>query len=337
MSLLPTTREASPSPTAEDRTESSASTRVVAPGGTKTPSENSETRSGEYSEKGYEDKGLIEVEEDGQKRTMRVVLEQKSGKEVLKEVAGGTYTTPQWCVRFLNRDRSVTDDDRRHSLPFINPKHPPPPAPVSLDSAAMTPEITASWFSFLFFNWISPLMALGSARPLQATDLWRMDADRSAGKLSDDLIKYFEKRQVKAKEYNERLADPSTPLPFSQRVRLAFGGKRAERENEYRTKTGKKEASLAWALSDTFGMYFWLAGPIKVVGDLASAFTPLLIRAIIKWTTRWQAARDRGLPEPSTGEAAGLAIGLFLLLVTASLTIHHFFLRECIFFMTSDR
>ena len=192
----------------------------------------------------------------------------------------------------------------------------------------MTPEITASWFSFLFFNWISPLIALGSALPLQPTDLWRMDDDRSAGKLSDDLIRYFEKRQVAAREYNERLADPSSPLPFKQRVRLAFGKNRAEREKEYRTKSGKQVASLAWALSDTFGLYFWLAGPIKVLGDLASAFTPILIREIIKWSSRWQAAKDRGLPAPDVGRAVGMAIGLFLLLLTASITIHHFFLRE---------
>jgi hypothetical protein len=171
-------------------------------------------------------------------------------------------------------------------------------------------------------------MALGSARPLQATDLWRMDDARSAGKLSDDLIMYFEKRQVAAREYNERLADPSTPLPLKQRIRLAFGKNRAEREKEYREKTGKKQASLAWALSDTFGRYFWLGGPIKVLGDLAGAFTPLLIREIIKWSAKWQVAKDRGLPRPDVGHAVGMAIGLFLLLVTASLTIHHFFLRE---------
>ena len=96
MSLLPTTREAS-SPSAEDRTASSVSTRVAAPGGgSKTPSERSNTQSDEYEEKGYENKGLIEVEDGGQKRKMRVVLEQKSGKELLKEVSGGTYTMPRW-------------------------------------------------------------------------------------------------------------------------------------------------------------------------------------------------------------------------------------------------
>lgn len=219
-------------------------------------------------------------------------------------------------------------DYRRHSLPFVKPKYGPPPPPVSLDTAPITPEITASWFSFLFFNWISPLMALGAARPLQATDLWKMDDDRSAGVLSDRLITHFEERRRKADEYNAKLADPNTPLPFTKRVRFAFAKNRAEKEKEYRTKTGKKEANLAWALSDTFGWYFWSAGLIKFVGDLSSAFTPLVIRALIAWSAQWQAARAVGSPRPDIGRAVGMAIGLFAMMCFASLTIHHFFIRK---------
>lgn len=54
--------------------------------------------SSEEGDKGYDDKGVIEVEEDGKKRKVRVVLEHKSGKELLKEVAGGEYTIPRWYV-----------------------------------------------------------------------------------------------------------------------------------------------------------------------------------------------------------------------------------------------
>jgi hypothetical protein len=96
MSLLPTTREQTSSHASVANTESSASTRIAPDGGTKPPSVNSNEKSGDYDEKGFEDKGLIEVDDEGRKRTMRVVLEQKSGRELLKEVSGGKYTIPRW-------------------------------------------------------------------------------------------------------------------------------------------------------------------------------------------------------------------------------------------------
>jgi hypothetical protein len=227
---------------------------------------------------------------------------------------------------------------RRHSLPFMKPKHGPPPAPLNIDDAPVTPEITAGFFSFLFFNWISPLMALGSARPLQATDLWKMDEARSAGVLSERLITHYQARQKAAIEYNERLADPSTPLPWRQRVKFAFVSNREQREKEYREKDGKKVPSLAWALSDTFGLYFWTAGFIKVAGDLTSAFTPLVIRAIITWSAEWEVARRTGAPKPDTGRAVGMAIGLLAMMVFVSICNHHFFLRKhfSCYFATKD-
>jgi hypothetical protein len=45
----------------------------------------------------YADKGLIEVDdEEGRKRQARLVLEQKSGREMVAEVSGGPYTQPRW-------------------------------------------------------------------------------------------------------------------------------------------------------------------------------------------------------------------------------------------------
>lgn len=49
------------------------------------------------SESGYEDRGEEEIEEeDGKKRKVKVVLEKKSGREVVKDIAGGPYTRPRW-------------------------------------------------------------------------------------------------------------------------------------------------------------------------------------------------------------------------------------------------
>ncbi|WVQ95135.1 hypothetical protein IAU59_002229 [Kwoniella sp. CBS 9459] len=263
-------------------------------------------------EKGYEEKGIQEVDDEGVKRKVMVVLEHKTGKEMLKEVGGGPYTQPRW----------------RHSLPFVKPKYPPPPPPLSLDDAKVTPEITANFFDKLFFNWISPMMALGSARPLQATDLWKMDDDRSARPLSNKLIASYIERTRLANEHNERLADPKTPLPLSKRLIYPLLPNREQREKDYRSKHGKKHASLALALNDVFGWFFMSAGIIKLFGDVCQAVTPLIIRALIKWSTNWQIARDSGQPKPDIGHGVGLAVGLLLLLLTSSLSIHHYFVRS---------
>lgn len=217
---------------------------------------------------------------------------------------------------------------RRHSLPFVKPKYPPPPAPLSLDDPQVTPEATASFWSILFFNWISPMMALGSARTLQPTDMWKMDEGRSARILAGQLTASYERRTVEAKEYNERLLDPSTPLPRSRRILYSMLPHRERREHDYRTKWGKKRASLKWALNDTFGRYFWWGAFFKLFSDTATACTPLVIRAVIAWSTEWQIARQTGAPEPSQGRAAGMVVGLLLMLITASVGLHHFFVRS---------
>lgn len=48
----------------------------------------------------YEERGLVEIEEDGEKRKVMLVVEQKSGKEMFKDVGGGPYTQPRWCVAY---------------------------------------------------------------------------------------------------------------------------------------------------------------------------------------------------------------------------------------------
>ena len=115
MPILPTHRDGSPSSNSNvPGSESSESTHVsrtptiqngsAAQNGEKQITSdvgNNEKRRSDYDDasedgKGYDDKGVVEVEEDGVKRKVRVVLEHKSGKELLKEVAGGEYTTPRW-------------------------------------------------------------------------------------------------------------------------------------------------------------------------------------------------------------------------------------------------
>ena len=219
-------------------------------------------------------------------------------------------------------------DSRRHSLPFIRPKYHPPPAPLSFDDPPVTPEAKASFFSILFFNWISPMMALGSARPLQPTDLWKMDDARSSRLLADQLAASFDARVIQAKGFNDRLADPNSPLPLVQRLLYSMLPRRQQREHDFRTKHGKKKASLTWALNDVFGRNFWFGALFKIFGDLATAFSPLLIKALITFSTEWQTAEAIGRPAPNIGRGIGMAIGLFCLLACSSIGMHHFFKRK---------
>ena len=172
------------------------------------------------------------------------------------------------------------------------------------------------------------MLALGAARSLQPTDLWKMDDARSADPISTRLARNYYVRQTRANEYNALLADPSTPLPTSRRILYSVLPHREKRENDYRMKHGKRKASLAWALSDTFGLYFWLAGLYKIFGDTCSAVTPLLMKALIKWVTLRNLAKAAGEPGLPIGHGIGMAIGLLLLLVSSSIGIHHFFVSE---------
>lgn len=47
-------------------------------------------------ESGYEDRGIVEIEQDGTKRRVHVVVEDESGREKLKDVGTGQYTVPRW-------------------------------------------------------------------------------------------------------------------------------------------------------------------------------------------------------------------------------------------------
>lgn len=198
---------------------------------------------------------------------------------------------------------------------------------MSLDDAKLSPEVNANFFSFLYFNWVSPMMALGDARPLEATDLWKMDDKRSAGRLARILSEKYEQRKIQAEEYNRRLADPRTPLPWRQRMIYPLLSNREKRENDFRTKHGKKKPSLAFALLDVFGLWFWLAGFMKMFGDTATACSPLLIRALIRWSTQYEYAMKGFGTYPKVADGIGMSIGLLFILLAASMSLHHYFYR----------
>jgi len=153
----------------------------------------------------------------------------------------------------------------------------PPPPKTSLDEADIIPEANASWLSLLTFEWIGPLMRLGYSRPLEATDLYKLQDDRSSGVIAEKIIRSFEERQRKAAEYNSRLADGEIS-PGLKGIWWSIRGHREEREKEWREKTGKKKASLAMAANDSVLWLFWSAGIFRLISDVAQITSPLLVK-----------------------------------------------------------
>ncbi|KAB5592292.1 ABC transporter C family [Ceratobasidium theobromae] len=187
---------------------------------------------------------------------------------------------------------------RRHWYQVWLPSSRPPP-PSSLAGATLTPLANASFVSVLTYAWLTPLMTLGWQRPLQAPDLWRVRAEEEAAPLSKAFDEAWAKRVARAKTR-------------SKHQKWWFGG-------------GDNEPSLALTLNDVLGRRFWIGGLYKVIGDVSQLMAPLLTKAIIQFAQE----RARGGPDaPHIGQGIGLAIGLPLLTICASICTHQFFWRS---------
>ncbi|KAG2369151.1 ABC protein [Suillus spraguei] len=220
----------------------------------------------------------------------------------------------------------------------------PPPAPPSLEDAAVTPFANASIFSQLTYSWITDIMVLGYQRTLQASDLYKMDPSRESAFLAAELEAAWQRRVKAAAEWNARLESGELKPSLLKRVGWAMraissngqkqGATWSERcaafQNHWRESEGRKEANLAWALNDVFRGMFWIGGVFKawVFGDTSQLMGPIVLRQIIIFAQERSAATIAGTPGPDIGRGIAMAVGLFLLTVTASICTHQFFWRS---------
>ncbi|THV08675.1 P-loop containing nucleoside triphosphate hydrolase protein [Dendrothele bispora CBS 962.96] len=216
------------------------------------------------------------------------------------------------------------------------PSTPPPPPRSSLDDAPVIPVVDASFLAKLTYTWVSPLMTLGYQRTLQASDLWKMHESFEAGYLSDQLDAAWARRVQKANEWNVALESgeiqPASWKRVSWSIRALCSGHyretRTALEQRWREVDGRREPSLVWSLNDVFASQFWIGGFFKVFGDTCQLMGPLLVKALINFAKERASARDNGDPLPNIGRGIGMAIGLFCIVVVASLSQHQFFWRS---------
>lgn len=162
---------------------------------------------------------------------------------------------------------------------FSRTKLPPPP-PASLDDAQLIPEANANIFSQLVFGWITPLFRLGFARPLEASDLWKLQDDRTAQHIARLIDESYQRRALVAREYNERLERGEINSLFFRSIWWSIRGNRAEKLTEWKKKA-KKSPSLVWAINDSVKWWFWTGGLLKVVGDVAQVTSPLVVKVSV--------------------------------------------------------
>lgn len=156
----------------------------------------------------------------------------------------------------------------------------PPPPPKSVDEAHYTPEATASFFSLLTFAWLTEIMALGFARPLEASDLWKLQDHRSSAVISDKILSSFAARKIQADEWNARLESGEIKPGAVKRIWWNVLGKKDEKVKNWR-EAQKKKASLARAMNDSIMAWFWWGGVFKLINDMAQVTSPLLVKVRI--------------------------------------------------------
>jgi hypothetical protein len=124
---------------------------------------------------------------------------------------------------------------------------------------------------------MGPLLSLGYARPLEASDLYKLQDDRSSQAIAKRILDSFEARRIKADAYNTRLANGEVS-PGLKGLWWSLRGIRREREREWREVSGKKKASLALAMNDSVFWFFWIGGIYKLIADTAQITSPLLVK-----------------------------------------------------------
>ncbi|KAI6039826.1 ABC protein [Pisolithus marmoratus] len=206
------------------------------------------------------------------------------------------------------------------------PRNPPPPPSPSLENAELIPLAYASIYSQLAYSWMTNLMVLGYQRTLQASDLYKLDLEAAW------------KRRVKAAaDWNNKLdrgeIHPSIMKRLIWAIRaIPSEGSGQRTYSERRRREGRKHASLAWALNDVFGLVFLAVAEFLrcarlryVVGDVAQLMGPLVLKAIITFAEQRSAAHSAGEPLPNVGRGIGLALGLWVLMIVASVCMNQFF------------
>ncbi|BFZ56150.1 ATP-binding cassette transporter yor1 [Savitreella phatthalungensis] len=191
----------------------------------------------------------------------------------------------------ISDDESTTaSTERRPHRTFLQKLNPlsranPPPIP---QHAGVSPEATAGFFSRLTWGWMTHLLWVGYARPLEQGDLWDVAPKNESRLLTETLMANFAKRRARGGKF---------PLFWA---------------------LSDSHFWMFW----TAGI-MKVAG--DTILTLSSIVVRHLIQFVAQ---AYYARHDPAIPKPHIGKGIGLAVGLFLMQVVNSLLQHHFFYQS---------
>ncbi|OTB16899.1 hypothetical protein K445DRAFT_10446 [Daldinia sp. EC12] len=224
----------------------------------------------------YEDSGeeIRKEEEPDEKRANREEL--KHTQSYATDTSAVTRTTSRASVPVTKKPWYKTPNPLRWgSIPPI-PKE-----------RQVSSEYNASFLSRLTFHWMAPLMNVGYKRPLEQEDLWLVNPNRKAEKMTDKVRESFERRK----------------------------------------KNGGDKYPLLRALHETFFREFWIGGFCQLCSSILQVMSPFTLRYLIQFAQEaWDASRT-GAPPPQIGAGIGLVIGVTIMQILQSLGVNHYIYR----------
>lgn len=198
------------------------------------------------------------------------------------------------------------------------------PLDPRLDNAETIPLSTASWLSQISYQWIQPIIKTGYRRPLEQSDLWKLDSSRQAHNLADTLLFHFNKSAQACEEWNSTTSHnpqyfgPLDRAKLSLRSRIPGLNKRPQNKK-------RQSPSLAKALGYTFFWPYLSAIILKVLADTCQTVLPLITRALLSEVTLAYDRHKNSESLPSPKEPLLLCFALIVVQFVSVVCYHGYF------------
>ncbi|KCV70415.1 hypothetical protein H696_02759 [Fonticula alba] len=203
-----------------------------------------------------------------------------------------------------------------------------------------TPEEQSNFFSMISFWWMTSTMILGYRKPLEGSDLHRLNAADHSDRLynqfgtawAEQLRRHGHKSgqmghsEAAAEEELDADEDDlvqvdgrSTPSLWS---RIFRRGRSAGGQRKKKKKSRKRRPSVLWAVLSAYGAPFGVAAIFKLLQDLMSFVQPVLLRELLAFVT------SQGTPTPQPLERGiYITMVMFGTALFQTFVLHQYFHR----------